>query len=168
MKKKNEILISRGLDSELDPHEQEILQELLAADPKAAEAARSWEQLGDVMRMDAAAVKPPDSTVAWQDIRRAIRQHDESNAPAGDMASIFRLRWAGAIAALLVIGTLGLSAIHVIREAREAAWASESVPRVDWVRAEIPGATTMIYRDMETDLTVIWMDVAQSVDPRDS
>ena len=161
-------LISKGLDGELDGKERRQLQELLASDPAMRKTAQDWEKAGDELRRSTGDVPVPDSLLAWHDIRRAIREN-ESNTPAKlGPASLLRLKWAGGIAAFLVVGMLALSFLHLTREGRFLALDSLPPPRVEWVVAEIPGATTMIYTDMETDLTVIWMDVAQNVDPRDT
>ena len=83
-----------------------------------------------------------------------------------------RFRWAAGLAVLVVGTVLGLSAWRVL-DGRTPVWVmtdpvESPANRVEWVVAEIPGATTMIYTDTETDMTVIWLDVAQNVDPRDS
>jgi len=170
MKTSTQKLISRGLDRELDPQEREQLDAMLASNPDAARTSRIWELTGDQLRRDAAGIHVPDATVAWQDIRRAIRQDEPAPSIKAETGLGFRLRWAGALASLLVIGMVGLYALRVKQDSSRADHAGAMGPasRVEWVIAEIPGSTTMIYTDMETDLTVIWMDVAQSVDPRDT
>jgi len=163
-------LISRGLDGELTAGERARLEQLLAARPEARQTLDAWDRLGDQMRRDAATISVPDAAVAWVDIRRAIRQQ-EAAEPEGVYAPglLGRLRWAGAVAALAVIGLLGWSAFRLWEKPGTpvAEW-SPPANRVEWVVAGIPGATTMIYTDPETDMTVIWMDVAQEVDPRDT
>lgn len=170
MKKSELELISRGLDGDLSPDERDRLEALRSRDPSARTTERQWAALGDTLRRDRGTA--PDPALAWQDIRRAIHQQageaDTTPAPGWSV----RFRWAFALSILAVGAVLGLSVRHEwARHTREwVAAGPEGSPanRVAWVVAEIPGATTMIYTDTETDMTVIWMDVAQNVDPRDS
>lgn len=165
MKKRDATLISRGLDADLDPSERERLEALLQADSEAAGTQRAWERLGDSLRVRSAEAPAPDPALAWQDIRRAIRLAEDDASPIAPPVS--RLRWAHALASLAIVGLFGLSAWQLWRtENRPVTYPAYS--RVEWVIPEVPGATTMIYTDEETDMTVIWMDVAQSPDPRDT
>jgi len=170
MKKSDSILISRGLDNQLENAERKKLNELLAADPDSAKTEAAWRNVGDQLRREARHIPVPDSQLAWQDIRRAIRQHEETSGDAGTSGFPWRLTWAGAFATVAVIGLLGWSAWRLtLPPAQEIAAAEDTIgSRVEWVESEMPGATTMIYTDTETDMTVIWMDVALDVDPRDT
>jgi anti-sigma factor RsiW len=167
MKTTDEKLISRGMDGALRPEERERLEQLRVTDSEARQTEQIWMALGDQIRT--VPVSPPDAAVAWQDIRRAIRQQeaDPSTAPN---PFLFRLKWAGGLAGLGLAAVLGFYAWQMMRSsgAMVADADGTQANRVEWVVAEIPGATTMIYTDTETDLTVIWMDVAQSADPRDT
>lgn len=171
MKKSELELISRGLDGDLAPDERARLEALRTRDPEARTVEQAWTSVGDAVRCDRGTT--PDPALAWQDIRRAIRQQ----AGEGDATPAFgwplRFRWASALAVLAVGAVLGLSAWRVWDDGRAPGWGmaepdDSPANRVEWVIAEIPGATTMIYTDTETDMTVIWMDVAQNVDPRDT
>jgi anti-sigma factor RsiW len=167
MKKSDKKLVSRGIDGELSIDERVRFEVLVKTEPEALKTSRTWEAIGDQLRAESARIPVPDSTVAWQDIQRAIRL-DSEKSPATPAASFGRLGWAGAFAGLVVIGLLAIWARMLITSpGRVLADHKASANRVEWVRAEIPGATTMIYTDTETDMTVIWMDVAQNVDPRD-
>ena len=78
-----------------------------------------------------------------------------------------------AAAAVLILGMLSVSMWRLATgrapdAASLASGGNETYRRVEWVKAELPGATTMIYTDEETDITVIWMDVAQNGEARDS
>lgn len=168
MKRSLQKLISRGLDGELSPAERAQLERALAGDPSAAKTAGGWERIGDHLRGEAGRVAVPDAAVAWQDIRREIhRQEPEREAAAASLLT-GRLRWAAAMASVCVVGLLAWSALRLTH--REAVVADVNAPasRVAWVVAEVPGATTMIYTDRETDMTVIWLDVANHNDPRDT
>ncbi len=170
MKISEEHLISRGLDGALNDRERAALDALIARNPEAAARTRAWSDIGDQLRRQATATVTPDPLAAWHDIRRAIRTQA---APEREEAlamgwSMFRLRIMGAITAVAVIGLLGWSSLRLFRGGDHVAATSPASNRVEWVVAEIPGATTMIYTDAETDLTVIWMDLAQNVDPRDT
>ncbi|HMO03303.1 MAG TPA: zf-HC2 domain-containing protein [Kiritimatiellia bacterium] len=170
MKKSELELISRGLDGDLSPDERVRLEALRTREPEARTVERQWTVLGDTLRHDQVAA--PDATVAWQDIQRAIRQQAGDAGSASTGGWMVRFRWAAGLAVLVVGTVLGLSAWRVL-DGRTPVWVmtdpvESPANRVEWVVAEIPGATTMIYTDTETDMTVIWMDVAQNVDPRDS
>jgi anti-sigma factor RsiW len=165
----NRKLISRGLDAELSGKDRDKLEALLASDAEAKKTSTDWELFGDAMRLEARNAPAPDATLAWQDIRRVIRQQESAPAAEGTGWLLGRMRWAGAIASTLVLGALAWSVWQLVVRPEQGGLASFSpANRVEWVIAELPGATTMIYTDVETELTVIWMDVAQTADPRDS
>ena len=169
MKKSDARLISRGLDGSLSPEERQRMDALLAASAEARATRQAWEALGDGVRDHAARHPAPDPALAWQDIRREIRRLDAERQDAPDAGWLFRFRVAGAVAALVVIGILGLSAWRLLEGPGASSFAATPLSeRVEWVIAEVPGASTMIYTDPETELTVIWMDIAQIHDPRDS
>ncbi len=170
MKRSDAQLISRGLDGELNAPERERLDDLLARDPVAAKTAQQWYAAGDAMRSTAARTQAPDPLLAWQDIRREIRRGE--SAGESSRSHVFSGAWmrAGALAAFIVAGYLGWAGWQHGRQGQvvTAAVPDQPAARVEWVEAEIPGATTMIFTDAETDLTVIWMDLAQNNDPRDT
>ena len=167
MKATDEKLISRGMDGALRPEERARLEQLRATDPTARQTEQVWMALGDQIRTMPG--QPPDAALAWQDIRRAIRQQ-EADPSTASSSFIFGLKWAGGLAGLVLAAVVGFYAWSTLRPSgMSVADAGDArANRVEWVVAEIPGATTMIYTDTETDLTVIWMDVAQSADPRDT
>jgi len=168
MKKSDKKLISRGIDSELSVNDRVQLDVLITTEPEAGKTAMVWQAIGDQLRSDVSLVSVPDPAVAWQDIRREIRQH-EGTIKETPAASFGRLGWASVFASALVVSVLGMWAWMLIRTpASMMAEHPAAANRVEWVKAEIPGATTMIYTDTETDLTVIWMDVAQNGEPHDS
>jgi len=167
MKTSDQKLISRGLDGTLRPDERERLEQLRESDPSVRQTERIWMALGEQIR--SSPVSPPDATVAWQDIRRAIRQQ-EADPTADSYLFLGRLKWTGVLAGLVLAVVFGFYARQLVQTRELASMKIDDSPanRVEWVVAEIPGATTMIYTDTETDLTVIWMDVAQNADPRDT
>lgn len=171
MKKKEQMLVSRGLDSDLSDKERDQLISLLGATPDAESARQAWERIGDEVREGASRTASPDPALAWQDIRRAI-QHEEDQAFARPAVG-WRPAWVMAAAAVLILGMLSVSMWRLATgrapdAASLASGGNETYRRVEWVKAELPGATTMIYTDEETDITVIWMDVAQNGEARDS
>lgn len=170
MKNADRKLISRGLDHRLDHDERRTLNALLATDPEAARTDKVWTQIGDHLRLESRKIPSPDPHVAWQDIRREIRKQEGDGTSAETRGFTWRLTWAGALASVVVIGLLGWSALRLTRSSPSEFLVAENPigNRVEWVETEIPGATTMIYTDTETELTVIWMDVALDVDPRDT
>jgi anti-sigma factor RsiW len=179
MKKSEQQLISRGLDGALDESERTAFERLLAENPEAARLAERWERTGDHLRTTMAPPAIPDAAVAWQDIRREIRRQTADTKPAGATETANwagRMRWAGAFAAvcfLLLAGWLGYR-YTVDGEAMFARGTTSMSPlppapeRVEWVVAEVPGATTMIFTDAETEMTVIWMDLADAGNSHDS
>jgi len=166
MKRSEAELISRSMDGRLSVAERAKAERLLAEDPQAAAAARIWQAIGDQLRMDAGRATAPDPVLAWQEIRREIRRNEPEPAASWFGAGI---RWA---AVLAMVAGFGLAAWsiqrHYLRSDAGVMADPDSASRVDWVKVEVPGATTMIYTDIETDMTVIWMDLAQNTDPRDS
>lgn len=173
MKRKDAKLISRSLDGALSPEERIRVERLLETDSGAAATARVWQDIGDQLRIDAGRAPVPDPLLAWQEIRRKVRTTaTQPDTPV--MGSLFgiRLRWVAGLASVVFISLIGWSLFHDPRVAGEPVVSAPSPAaaseRVEWVVAEIPGATTMIYTDRETDMTVIWMDLAQTDDPRDS
>jgi len=167
MKAKDAQLINRGVDSELDAEERKLFDKMLVENPDAVDMSRAFESIGDDIRNDSTQSASPDPYAAWQDIRREIRQSERTSDER--FASGARLGWAGAVAALLVVGVLALSSWRLLNGAApELAFSDTAASRVDWVETGIPGATTMIYTDVETDMIVIWMDVAQTGESRDT
>jgi len=170
MKKSDQQLISRGLDNELNADERKKLSQKMAVDPEICRIDAAWRKVGDQLRYDSRAIKMPDTQWAWQDIQRAIRQSEHASGESVASGFPWRLTWAGAMATVAVIGLLGWSAWRLTLPSTREIAATEHANggRVEWVESELPGATTMIYTDTETDITVIWMDVALDVDPRDT
>jgi anti-sigma factor RsiW len=176
MNTKHERLIGGALDGALDPAERAEADRLLATQPEARAQWAAWDAVGDAVRREAGQVVVPDPRAAWLDIRRELR----GGAAAGEVVdlaparahSLRRLRWAAGLAGLFMLAMAGTAVWQVGRGGFAVTRAVPDVPpaaeRVEWVVAGLPGATTMIYTDSETDMTVIWMDVAQGPDPRDS
>lgn len=170
MKKSDRKLISRGLDNELDGDERKKLNQQLASDPEFSRTDAAWRKVGDRLRNEARAMHVPDVQLAWQDIQRDIRQLEHASGESVTAGIPWRLTWTGALATVAVIGLLGWSAWRLTLSPvlNIAAIEEANGGRVEWVESELPGATTMIYTDAETDLTIIWMDVAQDINPRDT
>lgn len=171
MKRSTGKLLSRGMDTDLSVVERNRLEAILARDPEAARLHAAWQNAGHLLRADAARISSPDPLLAWHDIRREIRQRRVTPAPSFGALLAGRFRWAGAMAALLMLGIMAWSTIRVARtpEALTASLNDATAPsQVEWVVAEVPGATTMIFTDTENDMTVIWMDLAQNSEPHDS
>lgn len=171
MKRSDEKLVSRGIDREVDAEERKRLDVILSTDPDAVATDSEWRRIGDTLRHAPVRSAVPDVAVAWRDIQRAIREQGQGveGERRIEFPSGWRMPWAAAAAALLVVGLLGWSSWRLLRPSTAPVpIATATADRVEWVVAEIPGATTMIYSDAEDDLTVIWMDVAQDRDPRDT
>jgi anti-sigma factor RsiW len=162
--------MSCKIDGELPEAEGARLDREIAGHPDAARTAATWVTMGELLRHEAAHTATPDPLLAWHDIRRAIRQQEVVQEKAWHRSLYHRLRWAGGLAALAVLGVIGWGSFRLIEQRGEFIARPVDFPasRVEWVVAEIPGATTIIFNDVETDMTVIWMDLAQNHDPRDT
>jgi anti-sigma factor RsiW len=154
--KTNEKLLSRALDSACTEKQRTAVEARLSDDPEARRTQEVWSQVGD--RLRAMPVPPVDEELAWQAVRREIRA-----LPAqGDATPArFQPRFAWAMAMGVVM--FAVVTVLVIRQ-DQAGWGGlvavePSIDQVEWVEAEIPGATTMVFADASTGLTVIWMDV---------
>ena len=149
MNKKLEQDLSRYLDGELPPERSDMLKHALAESDSLERAHADMREIGDLLRAQGVPDGKP-AEVAWSDVQRAIRLAGADDpGPARILGS--RLTWAAAIMSVGFVA-LGLAVLQS-GVTRVAAAPVE----VEWVDTEVPGATTMVYQDEETGLTVIWM-----------
>lgn len=160
--------LSRARDGALTPGEQERLVRETTGDAEAERVAHLWEAAGGLLREGATRTATPDPALAWQAIRREIRNKEAEPVRAAVRGWPGGWAWASGLAAVLVAGGLTWWGLARERATHTVAQGVAEPDRVAWVVAEIPGATTMIYTDAETDLTVIWMELAQKAEPKDT
>ncbi|HMP72404.1 MAG TPA: hypothetical protein PKE55_03990 [Kiritimatiellia bacterium] len=160
MKTRDQKLLSRALDSECSEAQRRTADALLATDPDAKVLQETWSELGDRMRSLPAPVV--DEELAWMNVQREIRS---GRAEREALAGVFgpRLAWAFGLGLVL----FALSILFVLRQewTGDPRFARSATPinQVEWVETGIPGATTMIFADASTGLTVVWMDVENGV-----
>jgi anti-sigma-K factor RskA len=145
------------LDGDLAAAEAEALRRRADADPGLHRSMEDWQRIGGLLRDDPVE-GVPDPEVAWAGVRRAIR----AGAPAeGVDVPSWRLRWAVGAVAATVVAILALGGWRVLRLGDAPMLARGTPAVVEWVEAELPGASPMVFEDEETGCTVIWMVVAE-------
>lgn len=154
-RRKAERWLSRYLDGELDPGRSARLERWLSEDASLRAQADAWRAGGDQLRGLTGVV--PDPARGWADVRTALA---EERARPGRKATapVFGspLPWAAAMLVLLLAAVgLGLWTRHHGEDVT-ALNVAEPV-EVEWAETELPGASTMVFRDEETGLTVIWL-----------
>lgn len=161
MKRKTaERWLSMAMDGELSARRRAKLDAYLAADPSLAELRNEWVSIGD--RYRTATVAPEQTPeAAWQDVRRAIRLQGET--PRGERIALqSRMKWAGAVAAALLVM---MGARMLLRAPDPSVWgavAAADRTEVEWVETDLPDAMSMVYEDADTGLTVIWVLVHEN------
>ena len=159
-----ETYISRAMDGELPERQRAELETWLAAHPEDRELADVWRGVGDLARSSAAALPVPDEEVAWQDIRRAIRQEEHVGEPEPTRFFQWRLSWGIAMVALVLV-TVGAWGIRHTQPAA-ADVASAAPAKIEWADTEVPGASTMVYQDEDTGLAVVWVIDGETTDSK--
>jgi anti-sigma factor RsiW len=150
-----ERLLSKALDGAADPREQAALEAHLAACPHCAALREEWLRYRAFLQEPVAPAQTAEAL--WADVQRAIRlQGDRSDEDAPVFG--WRLRWAGAIIAVVLLGAygVGLGLRQQAGRVVEAA-ASDKAAQVEFVETDVPGASPLVYEDAETGLTVIWV-----------
>lgn len=149
MNKKLEQDLSRHLDGELPPGRAGTLQRALEESDSLERAHADMREIGDLLRAQEVPEGKP-AEVVWSDVQRAIRlQQSDDSGQHWILGS--RLKWA---AAIMIVGFVALGLAVLQSGVPQVAAAPVEV---EWVDTEVPGATTMVYQDDETGLTVIWM-----------
>ncbi|MBW7909264.1 MAG: hypothetical protein H3C50_10185 [Kiritimatiellae bacterium] len=148
MKREKQLeLLSRWRDGELPPNERARVEAARAA--LGGEAEQAWEALGEHLR--AQPVPAPTPEAMWNDVRRAIRVAQAE--PAVAVGAGGRWNWAVAALAVLFMVGVGLFGVRIwLAPSAEAA-----MPRVEWVEAELPGSSAMVYEDEASGAVVIWL-----------
>lgn len=136
--------LSRRRDGELDPREAVDTQSA-----ELAEADRAWAEIGDMLRNQAIPVPPAE--VMWNDVRREIRLSGARRATRKYRVLDWNWGWLAASAVVLVL--LGFVGVRLMLPPDAYA----ALPRVEWVEAELPGSSAMVYEDEESGAVVIWL-----------
>ena len=142
--------VSRLRDGQLGPRRAGAVRRALAESAELAGLEATFREIGDRVRdQPVSGGRAPEAV--WQDVQRAIRLGgQEAGAAAGPVA--WPRRWAAgaltAVAGAVVIGWM---------LARNPVAAAVVPVEVEFAGTELPGATTLVYQDQETGLTVIWV-----------
>ena len=149
-------MISASLDGELDAAQTRELERLLAESPELQAEREAWKSYGAMLRsVEVPVAESPEA--AWAGVQRTLRLEREQAVPAALPVFGWRLGWAAAIIGFVLLGfaTVALRQL-MVRPAAVAAAAQESV-EVEFVETELPDASPMVYQDVETGWTVIWV-----------
>ena len=147
--------LSREMDGELSPSRKNKLDSHLAACPACRDVRERWAALRGQFQVREV---PPGATAeaAWADVRRAIRtQRPDAGAPESRGWAGVGLRWAYAAAALVLLGVFGVVTLR--KPAGPELAAAPEGGRVEWVETGLPGASPMVYEDIESGLVIIWV-----------
>ena len=146
--------ISRYLDGELPlPRRDQIARELETSG-EARRIKADFEAIGERLRETPVPEARPAEAV-WADVRREIRLTRMDRGPESWVFGS-RVQWVGAMMVAVLVGLTIWSGIRAIDPSAPASFGS-TVAEVEWMETDVPGATTMLYQDEETGLTVIWM-----------
>lgn len=149
MKREKELeQLSRKYDGELDLHRAAEM-ETAALSQRAVEAERAWTKIGEQLR--SLPVPTPPAEVMWSDVRRSIRLSKEEGRDATPARP--RWHWALGVVTASCVVLAGLFLVRIL----VAPSAYASTPRVEWVEAELPGSSAMVYEDEASGAVVIWL-----------
>jgi len=140
--------LSLALDGEIRPGDRAELERHLAGCPHCRAARDAWAESARLLRASVALAPPAE--VMWNDVRRAI--HAAEPVAEARPGLLWRLRWAGASIAAVVVAFAGLTVLR-----HPGAVAAASAPAVEWAETGLPGANTMVMEDPETGAVVIWV-----------
>ena len=152
---KSEELLSRAMDGELPAAELREFEAHLGSCPRCAALRDEWARYSALLREPVAPVQTAEAM--WADVQRAIRRQREDGR---EEASVFgwRLRWAGVIIALVLLGAYGVGLGLRKQSARVVESAAAGKPaEVEFVETDVPGASALVYEDAETGWMVIWV-----------
>jgi anti-sigma factor RsiW len=144
------------MDGELAGPEKTLLDQHVSVCAECQAALAAWRQAGELLRTEAVVV--PSAEVMWTDVQRAIRMAESVEAPVWPG---WRFKWAAAFLGLVLLGA-GLWGNLQGRWLRASATAPVGEPVVEWAEAELPGTSTMVYEDAESETVVIWLMTAEN------
>lgn len=149
-------LLSAHLDGELSARQTARLEKAMDGLPDADEIKLEWLRIRSRLRQGQA--QPPMMpAAAWDDIQRRIRTETEPQN-----TSVFISPWlkavAGAASAAIIAG---VSLWMYLANQGENSLAGTQSAEVVWVEAGSPEAMSMVYKDVESGWTVIWVEVEE-------
>jgi anti-sigma factor RsiW len=154
-RRKAERWLSRHLDGELDARRSALLERWLADEPALRARAETWKAEGEQLRTLAGEV--PDAATGWADVRTALARARTDGAEQ-ETTTAFGSRWSWSTAmVVLLLAAVGLGLWSQRRGVKVVASEAAEPLEVEWAETELPGASTMVFRDEETGLTVIWL-----------
>ncbi|HMP77217.1 MAG TPA: hypothetical protein PKE12_13050 [Kiritimatiellia bacterium] len=142
---------SRRRDGELAAPRARKIDDMGVRPALVDEAEASWKALGDHLRSES--IPTPPAEVMWNDVRRAIHQLRDDRRSHLHAAGRFRWDWAALAATAIFMLALGFFSLRITMPS--AAYADPA--RVEWVEAELPGSTAMVYEDESSGAVVIWL-----------
>lgn len=144
--------LSQYIDGELRDSKSGRLSADLESDASLRDLKAEYSAIGDQLR-DLEPSEAPPVEKMWSDIRREIRRGTRQEIEPSAFG--VRLRWAGgtvATALVLMMAWVVMQSSFFGSEAYAA-----SAAEVEWVETEVPNASTMVYCDDDTGMTVIWI-----------
>ena len=152
---RREKLLSRYLDGDISRAGARKVETWMEEDDSLRKTREEYEALGDLLRQGGAVDECPSAERMWQDVRRSIRNLEPDAGPAQPAVFGSRVRWATAMV-MVLFAALGA---WVVLRAPEPGSGMDRVEaaEVEWVETDLPGASTMVYRDADTEMTVIWL-----------
>lgn len=142
-------LWSRRRDGELDPRRAARLEADGERPAFIDEAEAAWSELGDRLRSQP--IPTPPAEAMWQDVRREIRR--QAGERRGLRLPLIRLDWAAIAASAVFVVALGYFGLRIARPPDAMAARTP----VEWVEAELPGSSAMVYEDKANGAVVIWL-----------
>jgi len=144
--------LSRYLDGELRGPSSSRMASDLESDASLQALKAEYSAIGEQLRDLETPAAPPVEKL-WSDIRRDIRL----GANQGEDLSAFgsRLHWAGGTVATVLV----LMMVWIVMQSGSLGTAAyaDTAAEVEWVETDVPNASTMVYLDDDTGMTVIWI-----------
>jgi anti-sigma factor RsiW len=144
-------VLSRYIDGELQGTKSSRMTADLESDASMREVQAEYSAIGDRLR-DLETPEAPPVEKMWSDIQRDIRLGTNPGEDATAFGS--RLRWAGGTVATV----LALMMVWIVMQSGFfGSEAYAAAAEVEWVETDVPNASTMVYLDDDTGMTVIWI-----------
>lgn len=165
-RKKLEQTVSRYIDGELSRGAADRVRESLQHDDELQAAEKEWDTIRTLLCSQPI---PPIQTseAAWADIQRELRRA-EGDGREGWPVFDSRFKWAtGMMTTILLAGVVWFVSNWEARNPKVAALENQGdantvdaiggAVEVEWVEAELPGSTSIVFQDEDTGVTVIWL-----------
>lgn len=153
--------VSQYLDGELPTRDLDQVRAALEHDSELQLTARAWREMRTWL---SSRETPPIQTseAAWADLQRELRSSERGRQEVWPVFDS-RFRWAAASMTVMLLAgfvwfvSSWLSPRATMVAELGAARVMGRAVEVEWVEAELPGATSMVFQDDDTGLTVIWL-----------